>query len=334
MSHRRRVERGAAVALAVLGRSTIALAAPPALPSNPQIADPYDVPLAPRPPTLPELTHKDYEISGETTLGVVTPSLVKALDYSSNEVACIVQRLAVEVPLDRRRRFYVGGTYEVAAGSPPGGGTFTVVPSNLDLYGRVVWATRTGLTFGGGVGALLPTAPFGQGGDAAKVAASAQAVRPWDNAFFLSDSLTLRAFVDVRDVDGRFTIQFREGLEESIDLSEGHQVAAIAQLYVGYRVLPILGAGIEAFETYLIYSPPLETTAAGDATRATFTLSPSVRLMTPYVQPMLGFVASLGNPLFGAGVVDGFWALRFGASIVWDPAANVVRRGEVGVPVR
>src|SRR6202034_842853 len=133
-------------------------------------------------------------------------------------VATIVQRLGAELPLDKHRRIYVGGTYEMAAGSPPGGGSFKLVPSNLDLYGRAVWATRTGLSFGGGLGVLLPTAQFGKGDDAAKVAAAAQAIRPWDNAFFLDDTMTLRAFVDVRDVVGRFTLQFREGLEWSIDL--------------------------------------------------------------------------------------------------------------------
>ncbi len=297
----------------------------PPVPPDPQVADPYDVPLAPRPPTLPELTHHDYEVSGETTLGVVTPSIVKALTYDGHDVAAIVQRLGVEVPLSFRPHLYVGGTYEIAAGSPPGGGAFKLVPSNLDLYGRIVWATRTGMTFGGGLGVLLPTAQFGQGDDASKVAAAAQAIRPWDNAFFLDDSMTFRGFVDVRAVDGRFILQFREGLEGSVSLAgDPPQVAAIAQVYVGFRVLPRLGIGLEAFETYLIESPEI-TTVAEDHNRATFTISPSARLMTPYVQPTLGFVTSIGTPLFGFGTVDGFWAIRLGATVVWDRAAKKLR---------
>ena len=319
--------RSTAVVVAVLSSVVTARADLPPLPSNPQIDDPYAVPLAPRPPTLPELTHRDDEVSGETTVGVVTPSFLRALEYNSSEVACIVQRLGVDVPLGRRPRFYVGGTYEMAAGSPPGGGSFKFVPSNVELYGRAVWATRTGLTFGGGLGVLLPTAQFGQNDDAAKVAAAAQAIRPWDNAFFLNDSLTARAFVDVRDVIGPFTLQFREGIDYSAFLSGDHQVAAIAQVYTGFRVLPLLGIGLEAFETYLIYSPPLENVAK-DSERATFTISPNVRLMTPYVQPELGVITSIGTPLFGSGVVDGFWALRIGASIVWDPGAKVVKKGD------
>ena len=133
--------------------------------------------------------------------------------------------------------------------------------------------------------------------------------------------------MDVRDVDGPFVLQFREGLEWSRTFGgAGHQVAAIAQMYIGYRVLPLIGVGIEAFETYLVYSPELTTTAE-DSDRATFTISPSVRLMTPYVQPAVGFVTSIGNPFFGNGSVEGFWALRIGASVVWDPSTKNVDRG-------
>jgi hypothetical protein len=294
-------------------------------PSRAVTDDGTAVPTAPRPPTLPELTHPDYEVGGETTFGVITPNLIKAIDYNSSEVGAIVQRVETELPIDRRRRWFVGGSYEVAGGTPPGGGSVQIVPSNLDLYGRTVWATTTGLTFGGGAGVLLPTAQFDRDGDAAKVAQTAQAIRPWDEAFFQVDAFTMRAFIDVRDVDGPFVIQFREGLEYSFDLANhvNDQAAAVAQAYLGYRVIPLLGIGLEAFETYIIQSPLVDT-VTGDGKRATFTLSPSVRLMTPYVQPALGFVTSVGTPLFG--VVDGFWALRIGASVVWDPVTRVVRK--------
>ncbi len=280
-----------------------------------------DVPIAPRPTTLPELTHPDYEVSGETTLGVVTPNFVKAVDFDSSVATAVIQRFGVEIPVLRSPRLYLGSVYEAALGTPPGGGQAKLVPGNLDLYGRIVWATRTGMTFGGGLGVLVPSAQFGANDDAAKVAAAAQAVRPWDNAFFLNDTTTVHAFVDVRAVAGAFAIQFREGMEGSIGLgSEPDQVAAIAQLYVGYRPHRLIGVGVEAFETYLIYSKYV----ANDS-RATFTLSPSVRLMTPYVQPVLGFITSVGDPLFGFGSVDGFWALRVGASVVWDPGKGKVR---------
>jgi hypothetical protein len=53
-----------------------------------------------------------------------------------------------------------------------------------------------------------------------------------------------------------------------------------------------------------------------DNERAVFAISPSVRLMTPYVQPALSFVTNAGTPLFGA--VDYWWALRLAATVVWD----------------
>ena len=109
--------------------------------------------------------------------------------------------------------------------------------------------------------------------------------------------MTFRAFVDVRAVDGRFVLQFREGLEGSIQPCRPRaQIAAIAQLYVGYRVIPILGLGLEAFETYLIDSPDI-TTNAEDHNRATFTIFPELAPDDPYVQPALGFVTSVGTPL-------------------------------------
>ena len=232
-----------------------------------------------------------------------TPKVLldRSLGSNGGHSATVVQRFGVEIPIDQRHHLYVGATEELALGAPAGGGTFRMVPSNLDLYGRIVWATRTGLTFGGGLGVLAPSAHFAENSDAATVAAGAQAIRPWDNAFFLDDEATFRAFVDVRDVDGRFVLQFREGMEASVSLvGMTPQVAAIAQAYVGFRVLPLLGVGLEAFETYVILSPAI-VTEAEDHDRATFTLSPSIRLMTPYVQPALGFVTSIGNPISARG---------------------------------
>ena len=140
--------------------------------ASPAAAD-DDVPIAPRPTTLPELTHPDYEVSGETTVGVVTPNFVKAVDFDHSAATAVIQRFGVEIPLRLRPRLYLGSIYEAALGTPPGGGQTKLVPGNLDLYGRIVWATRTGMTFGGGLGVLVPSAQFGASGDAAKVAGAA-----------------------------------------------------------------------------------------------------------------------------------------------------------------
>ncbi len=268
--------------------------------------DPYDLPEAPRPPTLPELTHPEVEGTLEETMGSITPN-----QPTAHNVAVMVQRLAVEYPLGARR-WFAGAGYELAGGEPPGGGTPKAVGGNLDVYGRTVWATRTGLAFGGGLGVTFPLASFGRDGDGQRVANAAAMLRPWDLPFFQEGFFALRPFFDVRDVDGPFVIQFREGIDWSFDTRDlpVFRVAAVSALYIGYR-FPLIGAGIEGFEYYFLDYPTAETE------RAVVVVSPSVRFMTPYVQPAVSFLSNLGTPLFG--ISDHFWGLRLAATVVWEP---------------
>ncbi len=90
--------------------------------------------------------------------------------------------------------------------------------------------------------------------------------------------------------------------------------------YVGYRVARPLGLGIEAFEVYFLDS------SVPDDHRASFAVSPNVRLMIPYVQPAVSFVTSLGDPLFAN--YDAWWAVRLAATVVWQPGGTVVGRGQ------
>src|SRR5262249_17518968 len=63
--------------------------------------DPYDVPRAPRPPTLPELTHAEMEATlEETAAAILQPA-------GGGATHAYVQRIALEVPL-AHRRWYVG----------------------------------------------------------------------------------------------------------------------------------------------------------------------------------------------------------------------------------
>src|SRR6185437_5816304 len=84
--------------------------------------DPYDVPTAPRPPTLPELTDSEIEGTLETTEGAIIPTPGGVWTHA------YVQRFAVEVPL-ALRRWYVGASYELAAGGT--GSSFETVGGNL-----------------------------------------------------------------------------------------------------------------------------------------------------------------------------------------------------------
>ena len=269
--------------------------------------DPYDLPEAPRPPTLPELTHPEVEGTIEETVGALTPA-------AGATVGTMVQRANVEIPL-AARRWFLGSTYEIAGGEPPGGGVPRAIGGNVDFYGRTVWATRTGLAFGGGFGLTLPAAHFGRVGDAQKVALAAATLRPWDLPFYQEEFFALRPFFDVRDVDGPFVVQLREGIDWSFDTRQlpVFRMAAISALYVGY-LFPYLGAGVEAFEYYFLDYP------VDEDKRAAFVVSPSLRFMTPYLQPALSFLTNVGTPLFGT--ADHFWGVRLAATVVWEPPAN------------
>jgi hypothetical protein len=279
--------------------------------------DPYDLPEAPRPPTLPELTHRDAEATMESTIGVVYPK--DAVSGWTRPVGEFVQRANVDVPIGLRRLF-AGATYEGMLGvDPSGGGPLRLVSGNVEVYGRTVWATRTGLAFGGGLGLMFPTTVFDADSPAARVVAAGAAARPWDFQFFEKDALTARPFIDVRALDGRFVIQFREGLDWSFVRGSNTRssLSAITALYVGYRFGDVVGVGLEAFELYFV-----EGQATDDA-RAFFAVSPSLRLMTRYVQPCFSWVSTLGDPLYPSSRYA--MALRLALTVVWDRTTQSIR---------
>ena len=285
--------------------------------------DPFDLPEAPRPPTLPELTHKDVEATFEATVGAVYPKASAGPGWTKG-AAEFVQRLNVEVPL-ASRRWFVGSTYETALGPDPQlGGPAKLVSGNVEAYGRTVWATRTGLAFGGGLGLSFPVAAFAPDSTAARVAAAGAAVRPWDFQFFEKDALTARPFIDVRLLDGRFVVQFREGLDWSFIRGSATRsvLSAITALYVGYRIGDVAGVGLEAFELYFIEGQALDTS------RAFFAISPSLRLMTPIVQPCFSFVTNLADPLYPQS--QSAIAFRAALTVLWDSTTKTLDRDRRG----
>ena len=180
-----------------------------------------------------------------------------------------------------------------------------MVSGNIELYGRTVWATRTGLAFGGGLGLMAPVATYDDNSPASRLASAATTLRPWDVSFFASGNFAIRPFVDVRVIEGRFTIQFREGLDFSFGTNDGYrQTTALTGLYAGYRVTQRLSAGVEAFELYNIDGN------IADALRANVVVSPSVRLMTPFVQPALSLFTNIGKTFEDSADRDGACASR------------------------
>jgi hypothetical protein len=283
--------------------------------------DPYAVPRAPRPPTLPELTHSEMEGTLETTAGAIFLPAGAGLQHA------YIQRLSVELPVGLRR-WYAGAAYEVAGGN--NGAGFEVVGGNLALDGRTVWATRTGLVFGGGMSLMFPTANYDPNGSASRVALAAATLRPWDVSYFVPDSYGVRPYVDVRALDGPFVVQFRQGLDLTVSslLLSDRRLYATAGVYLGWQTGRGVAAGVEVFEAYAIDLP-----AVRDGNRESLIVSPSVRLALPWVQPAVSAFTNLGPPISAPWVqretsvfdVPGksatVWGFRVAFTVVYDPAS-------------
>jgi hypothetical protein len=266
------------------------------------------LPEVQRPPTLPELTHADGEVTLETTMGAFSSSATSPL--AGGHVPVETQRLNVEVPL-ARRRWFAGATYQTALGAPSSPQPVRLIGGNTEIYGRAVWATPAGLAFGGGLGVMLPTASFNRESENRDVALAAVTLRPWDESAFQEGFLAIRPFVDVRDVVGPLVLQLRQGLDWQFAVrgAGNTRLLAVTSVYVGYRVTPVVAAGVELFELYYVDAP------VADDRRLFLSVVPNVRLMFDRVQPTFGMIANLVNAVFpGAERVIG---ARVGLTVLW-----------------
>lgn len=269
--------------------------------------DPYDLPNVPRPPTLPELTHAEIEGTSETTAGALIPPPGGVWTHA------YVERLDAEVPL-ALRRWYVGASYEAAAGGTANG--YEVVGGNLAIHGRTLWATRTGLGFGGGMELVLPTATFDPNGRGGTVALNAATLRPWDVTYFIPGIIGVRPFVDLRVLKEPFIFQFRQGLDGTVSdtLLGDRRLYAHTGFYFGWAATTHVAVGLEAFEEYAIDVPNVR-----DGAREAIVVSPHVRITLPWVQPAISFFTNVGPPLYGAN--ESMWGIRFAFTVVYDPNA-------------
>lgn len=277
-----------------------------------------DLPDLPRPQTLPELTHRFTEITAETTFASVTLAPA-SVDRREREVVRI-ERLSFELPLESRR-WFAGASYTLALGDAPMG-EHLAVSGNPELFVRGVWASVTGIAFGGGGGLVIPTRGWDDGGDAVGVATAASAVRGWDRAAFDPNAFTTRAFIDMRDAAGPFVVQYRQAIEVALDTRDTshYTFAAVGTLYTGLRISSLLSAGAQLVEYYSL-EPDVS-----DATRAHWSLGGDVRVTTRFFQPMIAVMTNLGSPLralssFGAPLSaspESFVGVRVGLSFVID----------------
>lgn len=289
--------------LLLLARSA---AAQVALPGD-EPTDPYALPDAPAPPTLPDLTHRALAASLENTFASIQNAAPRGEARKGRSFGWM-ERLEVEQALSIRR-WYVGVAEQVALGNPLHEG-FQMVAGNPEVWGRTLWASQAGLAYGGGLGAVLPA--FRQSAGANTLTQTVAVVRPWDYADFVNGDLILRPFLDVRGIDGRVMLQLRQGIDW--DLASG-ALTSRTTFYIGYRPIELLGLGLEAWEVYVIQGSQRK-----DDGRAAYAASASVRLMTRVLTPAVSVLAPIARPLYDA--VDDFWAIRLTMSVVIEPSAQ------------
>jgi hypothetical protein len=278
-----------------------------ALPGD-EPTDPYALPDAPAPPTLPDLTHRALAASLENTFASIQ-NAAPADEARPGRSFGWMERLEVEQALSIRR-WYVGVGEQVALGNPLNEG-FQMVAGNPEVWGRTLWASQAGLAYGGGIGAVLPA--FHRGAGSSTLTQTVAVVRPWDYADFTNGDLVLRPFFDVRGIDGRVMLQLRQGIDW--DQASG-ALTSRTIFYIGYRPIELFGLGLEAWEVYLIQAPQRK-----DDGRAAYAVSASVRLMTRVLTPAVSFLAPIDRPLYDA--VESFWAVRLTMSVVLEQTPTV-----------
>ncbi|MEO8878146.1 MAG: hypothetical protein ABI461_21315 [Polyangiaceae bacterium] len=264
------------------------------------------LPDAPRPTMMPEVTHSDGEVTLEQTSGSVTPRGFGNVGHLPIQLT----RLAVEQPIVSRLVF-VGGTYQGAFGSPSSAQDPKVIGGNLELYGRAIWATRTGLAFGGGLGFMLPTAQFERGSSVNNLARAAIALRPWDYMFFNQGIFGVRPFLDLRYIIGPVILQVRETFDGNFDVENKNDldVDVVGTFFVAVRVRKDLAAGVELGELYRI------TADIPDNERANWTVSPMIRLILPRLQPALSAMTNLSDPYYTG--ANRIWAVKTTLTALW-----------------
>jgi hypothetical protein len=311
--------RSAGLTLACALSATVVARAASADPPAPREDDDLKSVLdAPAPPTLPALAHRDLTFTFELTAAVIQP---KADDRSGDAFAYFAHT-DFEYPIVPRR-WFVGLSNDVASAAVPGVGTAFLL-GNPELWGRGLWVSKRGLASGGGLGVVLPT-PRELSPAESEVLRTVRTVRPWDVASFSSLTLTFRPWIDIRLVTGGLVFQLRQGVDWSISLTGAPEVqdsasgakpritnfAARLTFYAGYRLSQQIGVGVEVFEVYEITKE-----LANDDNRATFAVSPSIRLMLPRVQPALSFLLPIATPLRGD--VETYYAGRINIGFNFD----------------
>lgn len=273
--------------------------------------DPSYVPDSAAPPSIADLTHRGLWVGLEETFASIKPK--DAITGPQPRSFGWLTRLEAEAGLVRQR-WYLGTAMEGAYGKPPGGEAGKFLFGYPELWVRGVFADRVGLAYGGGLSLVVPAWQRRADSPAAVVAEGVRVVRPWDFPAFADNTFSATPFLDARVIDGRVTMQLRQGFTFQGLVAEARiptaNIVSRTTLFLGYQPIEALGLGLEVWEVYFISAD------IPDYQRAVFALSPSVRLMTRIFQPAFSVIVPFDRPLFDR--VQSYWAARLTLGAVFD----------------
>lgn len=281
------------------------------------VGTPRDIRTMPRAPTLPDLTHRAVELSGENTIASVKPR-GRTLD---GRLTTYIFNFDLEVPLGRG--IYGGANWAFAATRGPGDATGQFVPGQPMLFGRAVRSfVRERYSIGAGLGVLPPVFTHGNDEEWERLESSAASalvsvVRPWDLSTFLDRRLTARPWIDLRVQWRKALVQLRQALDTNFRTGEGScatgtvcdrsgdiQMISISTLYVGWQPHRELALGVEAWQVYLLKT----SLPVANRDRSAFVLSPSVRFFYRWVEPAVSVLFPIGSPLLNT--ADSYFGVR------------------------
>jgi hypothetical protein len=251
-------------------------------------------------PSVPVLGASEGRFRLDTSLGVLagatrdTPMFVQTVEYETN-LADDAFRLGV--------RYAVAGARSLDTSRSRQG---SLVPSNIALTLRAQTVTLHGLSFAAGAQFTAPSAWVSVGGVADDASLAIRSVRLDRRVDFTARVASVSPHVDVRVVQGRWTVQVRQTLDASLQLSSTapQSTTATSMLYVGARFGQLV-PGVELFHLYLLDG------GAADAGRSRVTVMPHLAWSMRNIEPMIGLL--YGSPTYHpAG--DRVFGLRLGFS--------------------
>jgi hypothetical protein len=284
--------------------------------------DPEALPDATAPPSLIDLTHRGLWYGLETTFASIKPH--DAITGPQPRSFAWSTRAEGEWMLSGRR-WYAGVAHSLGYGNPPGGDRGALLVGYPEIWGRAVWASRSGLAYGGGISAVIPLFQRAPDSNEAIVAESVRVVRPWDFAPFAENTFSVQPYLDARVIDGRVTVQLRQGFVLQGLVAEARlpdlNVVSRSTLYLGYQPTRKVALGLEFQEVYFISTDfvadcQVRRAVCDDSMRAVFAVSPSIRLLTRVFQPTLAAMFPFDRTLYDS--VRSYWAIRLGLGAVYD----------------